>query len=101
MVAGIVLMRQRPSTAKGIAFVTIEDETGTANLIVHVGTWERYRKITRHSQAWIVHGHGECKDTVSTSSSNEWRISAPGCRRCRSNRGTFSKRHSGLLVSYE
>lgn len=64
MVAGIVLMRQRPSTAKGITFVTIEDETGTANLIVHVGTWERYRKITRHSQAWIVHGHVECKDLV-------------------------------------
>lgn len=63
-VAGIVLMRQRPSTAKGITFVTIEDETGTANLVVHAKTWERFRKITRHSQAWIVHGHVECKDTV-------------------------------------
>lgn len=63
-VAGIVLMRQRPSTAKGITFVTIEDETGTANLVVHAKTWERFRKITRHSQAWVVHGHVECKDTV-------------------------------------
>lgn len=63
-VAGIVLMRQRPSTAKGITFVTIEDETGVANLVVHVGVWERFRAITRHSQAWIVHGHVECKDTV-------------------------------------
>lgn len=63
-VAGIVLMRQRPSTAKGITFVTIEDETGTANLVVHIQTWERFRKITRHSQAWIVHGHVECKETV-------------------------------------
>jgi error-prone DNA polymerase len=63
-VAGIVLMRQRPSTAKGITFVTIEDETGTANLIVHAKTWERFRKITRHSQAWIVNGNVERKDIV-------------------------------------
>ena len=63
-VAGIVLLRQRPSTAKGITFVTIEDETGTANLVVHAKTWERFRKITRHCQAWIVHGKVECKDTV-------------------------------------
>ena len=33
-VAGLVLVRQRPGTAKGITFVTLEDETGTANLIV-------------------------------------------------------------------
>ncbi|RCS53947.1 error-prone DNA polymerase [Bremerella cremea] len=63
-VAGIILLRQRPSTSKGITFVTIEDETGTANLVVHAKTWERFRKITRHSQAWIVHGKVECKDTV-------------------------------------
>lgn len=63
-VAGIVLLRQRPSTSKGITFVTIEDETGAANLVVHVKTWERFRKITRHSQAWIVHGKVECKHTV-------------------------------------
>ena len=63
-VAGIVLMRQRPGTAKGITFVTIEDETGTANLVVHAKTWERFRKIARHSQAWIVHGRVECKDSV-------------------------------------
>lgn len=63
-VAGLVLIRQRPGTAKGITFVTIEDETGTANLIIHAGTWERFRKITRHSQAWIVHGHVECKESV-------------------------------------
>jgi error-prone DNA polymerase len=63
-VAGIVILRQRPATAKGITFVTIEDETGTANLVVHPGTWERFREITRHSQAWIVHGRLERKDNV-------------------------------------
>lgn len=63
-VAGIVLLRQRPSTAKGITFVTIEDETGTANLVVHQKTWERFRSVTRHSAAWIVHGQVESKNSV-------------------------------------
>ncbi len=40
-VAGIVLVRQRPGTAKGITFVTLEDETGTANLIVRPAVWRR------------------------------------------------------------
>ena len=43
-VAGIVLVRQRPRTAKGITFVTLEDETGTANLIVRPSIWRRYRE---------------------------------------------------------
>jgi error-prone DNA polymerase len=42
-VAGIVLVRQRPGTAKGITFVTLEDETGTINLIIRPGVWRRYR----------------------------------------------------------
>ena len=44
-VAGLVLLRQRPGTAKGITFVTIEDETGPANLIIRQEVWERYRRI--------------------------------------------------------
>lgn len=63
-VAGVVLLRQRPSTAKGITFVTLEDETGAANLVIHTQVWERYRRITEHSQAWIVHGRVETKDSV-------------------------------------
>jgi error-prone DNA polymerase len=63
-IAGLVLLRQRPSTAKGITFVTLEDETGTANLLVHQNTWERFRRITRHSPAWIAHGRLESKETV-------------------------------------
>ena len=46
-VGGLVLLRQRPSTAKGITFVTLEDETGHVNLIVHGHTWEQYRRIAR------------------------------------------------------
>lgn len=43
-VAGIVLVRQRPGTAKGITFVTLEDETGTANLLIRPDVWRRYRR---------------------------------------------------------
>jgi error-prone DNA polymerase len=48
-VAGLVLLRQRPGTAKGITFVTLEDETGTANLVIHPGTWDRFRRAARHA----------------------------------------------------
>ena len=56
IVAGLVLLRQRPGTAKGITFVTLEDETGTMNLVVHQQTWDRFYRIARRSPAWIVHG---------------------------------------------
>lgn len=55
-VAGLVLIRQRPATAKGITFMTLEDETGTANLVIHVNTWERFRKVARGATALIAHG---------------------------------------------
>lgn len=63
-VAGLVILRQRPQTAKGIMFVTIEDETGSANLVVKPNTWERYYRIARRSQAWLVHGKLEKKNNV-------------------------------------
>jgi error-prone DNA polymerase len=63
-VAGLIILRQRPSTAKGITFVTMEDETGTANLIVKQKIWERYYKIARRSPAWIAHGKLEKKSGV-------------------------------------
>ena len=55
-VAGLVLMRQRPGTAKGITFMTLEDETGSANLIVRPQVWERYRRVGRLSRAIIATG---------------------------------------------
>ncbi|MEM9657812.1 MAG: OB-fold nucleic acid binding domain-containing protein, partial [Planctomycetota bacterium] len=63
-VAGLVLMRQRPSTAKGITFVTLEDETGVANLVIHVQIWERFYKVARRSSAMIAHGRLERKGQV-------------------------------------
>jgi error-prone DNA polymerase len=56
-VAGLVLLRQRPGTAKGITFVTLEDETGVVNLVVHQHTWDRYYRVARRAPAWIAHGH--------------------------------------------
>ncbi|TCP43232.1 OB-fold nucleic acid binding protein [Rhodovulum marinum] len=43
-VAGLVLVRQRPGTAKGVIFVTLEDETGVANVVVWAKMFERHRR---------------------------------------------------------
>lgn len=43
-VAGLVLVRQRPGTAKGVIFVTLEDETGTCNVVVWAKVYERFRR---------------------------------------------------------
>ncbi len=58
-VAGIVLVRQRPSTAKGITFVTIEDETGQSNLIFYAAVWKRFLRVAQTSHAWIIDGKVE------------------------------------------
>lgn len=55
-VAGIVLVRQRPGTAKGITFVTLEDETGTANLIIRLAVWKRYRPAALSATVLLAHG---------------------------------------------
>ena len=44
-VAGIILIRQRPGSASGVLFITIEDETGIANLIVWPSLFERQRRL--------------------------------------------------------
>jgi error-prone DNA polymerase len=55
-VAGLVLVRQRPSTAKGITFVTLEDETATANLIIRPEVWKRFRTIALNATVLIASG---------------------------------------------
>ncbi len=62
--AGLVLMRQRPGTAKGITFVTLEDETGIVNLIIHLHVWRQYELVARRAKALIVSGRLERKDQV-------------------------------------
>ncbi|MEJ0084311.1 MAG: error-prone DNA polymerase [Pseudomonadota bacterium] len=55
-VAGIVTARQRPQSASGVMFITLEDETGHINLIVWERVWERARRIANGSRLLEVHG---------------------------------------------
>lgn len=54
--AGIVLVRQRPGSAKGVMFVTVEDETGIANLVVWTKVFEKFRRIILSSGMIAVKG---------------------------------------------
>ena len=58
-VAGLVMARQRPATANGVVFLTLEDETGSANLIVYAAVFEKYHHIARHAQMLFVAGRIE------------------------------------------
>jgi len=55
-VCGMITVRQRPGTAKGVLFVTIEDETGFANLVVWGKVYEKYRKEVLQSRLLMVTG---------------------------------------------
>jgi error-prone DNA polymerase len=55
-VAGLILVRQRPGTASGICFITIEDETGCANLVVFQNLFDKYRKEILQSKLLMVEG---------------------------------------------
>ena len=63
-VAGLVLIRQRPGTAAGVVFQTLEDETGTANLILYPSTYERYRPAARHAGLLQADGYVERQGQV-------------------------------------
>ncbi len=55
-VPGIVLVRQKPGSAKGVLFVTIEDETGVANLIIWPSVFERQRRLILSAGMIACHG---------------------------------------------
>lgn len=55
-IAGVVLIRQRPGSAKGVCFITLEDETGVANLVVWPKVMEAYRKPIMQSRLMDVQG---------------------------------------------
>jgi len=56
-VAGLVILRQRPGTAKGVLFMTLEDEHGPMNLIVWPKTLQKYRKECLRGKFVVVYGH--------------------------------------------
>jgi error-prone DNA polymerase len=55
-VGGLVITRQRPGTAKGFVFLTLEDETGLVNVIVRPDVYERNRRVIRQSQCLVIEG---------------------------------------------
>jgi error-prone DNA polymerase len=59
LVGGVVTHRQRPSTAAGITFLNLEDETGLINVICSKGLWQRYRSVARSAPALLVRGRLE------------------------------------------
>jgi error-prone DNA polymerase len=80
-VAGLVLVRQRPGTAFGIVFMTIEDETGIANLVLFPKIYERFRAVARHSAAIVCIGKVERQGPVVHIKASRLRslpLSAPG-----------------------
>jgi error-prone DNA polymerase len=54
--AGVVLVRQRPGSAKGVVFMTLEDETGIANIVVWSKVMERFRKEVMGARLILVEG---------------------------------------------
>jgi len=63
-VAGLVLVRQRPGTAAGICFMTIEDETGFANLVIFEKLFEEFRKEILQSRLIMVEGKVQIEGEV-------------------------------------
>ncbi|BDZ43704.1 hypothetical protein GCM10025865_30030 [Paraoerskovia sediminicola] len=61
-VGGVVTHRQRPGTAGGVTFLSLEDETGILNVICSPGLWQRFRQVARRAPAMIVRGRLEKAD---------------------------------------
>ncbi|MDZ4695078.1 MAG: error-prone DNA polymerase [Deltaproteobacteria bacterium] len=63
-IGGIVIVRQRPGTAKGVIFVTLEDETGFANAIVMPNVYEKWRKVIVSHPALLIEGRIQNRNGV-------------------------------------
>ncbi|HEX6869548.1 MAG TPA: error-prone DNA polymerase, partial [Micromonosporaceae bacterium] len=64
LVGGLVTHRQRPATAGGITFLSLEDETGMLNVVCSPGLWQRHRKVARSAPAMVIRGRLERVDGV-------------------------------------
>ncbi|WP_299652908.1 error-prone DNA polymerase [uncultured Jannaschia sp.] len=63
-VAGLVLIRQKPGSAKGVCFVTLEDESGVINVVIWPDLFARARKAIMSARLMAVHGHVQFDDAV-------------------------------------
>jgi error-prone DNA polymerase len=68
-VAGAVICRQRPGTAKGFLFLTLEDETGLVNVIVRPDLYERRREVLVGESVLEVEGVLQSEDALSVRAS--------------------------------
>ncbi len=64
LVGGVVTHRQRPATAGGVTFLSLEDETGLINVVVSGGCWQYHRKVAGGSPALLVRGRLESSEGV-------------------------------------
>ncbi len=62
--SGVVLVRQRPGTASGTVFITLEDETGVANLVVWPRVMDRFRSVVMRARIIHVKGRVQTADNV-------------------------------------
>jgi error-prone DNA polymerase len=65
-IGGIVIVRQRPGTAKGLVFITLEDETGFANAVVFPDRFDAWRQVILGHRALIIEGVVQNRDGVTT-----------------------------------
>jgi error-prone DNA polymerase len=63
-VAGVVLIRQRPGSAKGVCFITIEDESGVANIVIWPDLMERYRRVIMTARLLEIRGRVESDNEI-------------------------------------
>ncbi len=63
-VGGVVLVRQRPGTAKGVCFMTLEDETGVANLVLWESVFERFRPTAMGARMVLARGRVQTAEGV-------------------------------------
>ncbi len=63
-IAGLVTCRQRPGSASGVLFLTLEDETGNSNIVVWKRTQQQFRQALMSGQLLVVNGIVETKDNV-------------------------------------
>ncbi len=114
-VAGLILVRQRPGTAKGVCFITLEDETGTMNLVVFQKNFDKYRKEIIQSKLLMVEGElqreGEVIHVIVkrchnasrllgklTSTTDEHLTPAPKSRSDETSSPFLDKKHSGTGI---
>jgi error-prone DNA polymerase len=69
--AGGVIVRQRPETAKGFVFITLEDETGTSNIIINPQVFDEYRNVILRHQFLAFSGQLQLNDNVASIKAEE------------------------------